>query len=328
MGVDSPAHACGLIQLGDLYIAERKFGEAEPLLRKALTISRAVPGNESSVLQCLDDLVKLHNSMSQFEEALKLCKEAMDIRRRTLGRAHLDFGRNLNVLATLYVSTGDYGQAEMLFQQALDVASSAFGQDHVDVARVKGNLCFSYHRTGRYHLAASLYEKVQKAIRDKLGEDHPAFADCLNGIASLHETMGEYGQALRLFKQSLRIRVRALRPHHPVVAQSFDNLATLYRILGNFERAIGLYREATKIWKENFGETNPDLAINLAILPPPTWGPDIMRQRRCRSASPLRSLPEFMGTSIRRLLLRWEVWRACISISANMTIAGTSKSVG
>ncbi len=59
--------------------------------------------------------------MGQYEQALPLHQQALEIRGKSLGTDHPDYASSLNNLALLYGSMGQYEQALPLSQQALKI---------------------------------------------------------------------------------------------------------------------------------------------------------------------------------------------------------------
>jgi CHAT domain-containing protein len=59
-------------------------------------------------------------------------QQAIEIKRKTLGVEHPDYGGSLNNLGVLYSDMGEYQKAELYYQQALEIGKKALGEDHPD----------------------------------------------------------------------------------------------------------------------------------------------------------------------------------------------------
>jgi tetratricopeptide (TPR) repeat protein len=70
----------------------------------------------------------------QYDRALSVGLEALEVAEKEKGPNHPDTATSLNRLALIYKSQGKYGQAEPLFKRSLAVREKALGPDHPDVA--------------------------------------------------------------------------------------------------------------------------------------------------------------------------------------------------
>ncbi len=81
--------ASSLHQLGLLYLQQSRYGDAEPLMLRALGIREAALGAEHlMVASTLDDLSRLRHAQGRSGEAGTLLQRALEIRRRALGESH------------------------------------------------------------------------------------------------------------------------------------------------------------------------------------------------------------------------------------------------
>ncbi len=82
--------------------------------------------------------------MGDYAAALPLYRQALEIRRTTLGENHPDYANSLNNLAVLYREMGDYAAALPLYRQALEIRRTTLGEDHPDYATSLNNLAVLY----------------------------------------------------------------------------------------------------------------------------------------------------------------------------------------
>ena len=68
----------------------------------------------------------------QYEEAILVCLELCDTRKKILGENHPDYATSLNNLALLYYNMGDYSKADPLYQKALEIYENVLGENHPD----------------------------------------------------------------------------------------------------------------------------------------------------------------------------------------------------
>jgi CHAT domain-containing protein len=116
----------------------------------------------------LNNLAGLCKRMGDYARAEPLYRQALEIRRKSLGEAHPDYASSLESLATLYYSLGDYARAEPLFRQALEIRQKSLGEAHPDYASSLNNLAFLYNSLGDYARAEPLYRQAATVTLNSL----------------------------------------------------------------------------------------------------------------------------------------------------------------
>ncbi|MGF1576398.1 MAG: tetratricopeptide repeat protein [Cyanophyceae cyanobacterium] len=171
---DSVTMAAALSRLAQLYRAQGRYGEAEPLFQQALEICRSQLGEDHpDTATTLNNLGALYESQGRYGEAEPLYQQALEIRRSQLGEDHPDTATSLNNLGMLYLTQGRYGEAEPLFQQALKICRSQLGEDHPNTATILNNLAGLYESQGRYGEAELFYTQTLSIWSNQLGKNHP-----------------------------------------------------------------------------------------------------------------------------------------------------------
>jgi tetratricopeptide (TPR) repeat protein len=207
--------------------------------------------------------------MGQYEQALPLSQQALEIIGKILGTDHPDYAAFLNNLAVLYELMGQYEQALPLHQQALKIIGKILGTDHPNYAESLYNLAVLYRSMGQYEQALPLSQQSLEIIGKILGTDHPDYATCLNNLALLYQSMGQYEQALPLSQQALEIHGKILGTDHPKYSTCLNNLALLYQSIGQYEQALPLHQQALEITGKILGLDHREYATclnNLALL--------------------------------------------------------------
>ena len=83
-----------------------------------------------STLFTLDNLAMELQVQGKFDEAGPLYREALEVRRETLGNRHPDTLGTMSNLASLLYAKGDLATAELLFGEALEVYRETHGARH------------------------------------------------------------------------------------------------------------------------------------------------------------------------------------------------------
>ena len=163
-----------LNNLAELYRAQGRYADAEPLYLEALEIKRTALGAaHPDTATSLNNLAQLYRAQGRYADAEPLYHEALEIFRTALGAAHPDTATSLNNLAALYHAQGRYTDAEPLYLEALEIRRTALGAAHPDTATSLNNLAQLYRAQGRYADAEPLYLEALEIRRTALGAAHP-----------------------------------------------------------------------------------------------------------------------------------------------------------
>ncbi|RXM90889.1 Kinesin light chain 1 [Acipenser ruthenus] len=98
------------------------------------------PGTRLQVAATLNNLAVLYGKRGKYKEAEPLCKRALEIREKVLGKYHPDVAKQLNNLALLCQNQGKYEEVEYYYRRALEIYESKLGSDDPNVAKTKNNL--------------------------------------------------------------------------------------------------------------------------------------------------------------------------------------------
>lgn len=153
------AHSNG--NIGSVYQAIAQFKEAFTHLEDALTIAQEI-GDPQIHATALNNLAVLYLDIGRYAEAELLCKRALAIDEKALGKDHPDVARDLNNLAGLYRATGRYAEAEPLYLRALVIIEKALPPDHPHLAMVLEHMAELYRETGKNKEA----ERLEKRVRE------------------------------------------------------------------------------------------------------------------------------------------------------------------
>jgi tetratricopeptide (TPR) repeat protein len=230
-----------------------------------------------------------------YEQAITIAEQALELARYLRGNKHPDVAINLNNLAFLNYSQGRYSEAEPLYIEVLAMWKRLRRYKHPDVATSLNNLALLYQLQGRYSEAEPLFVEALDMRKHLLRDGHPDVATSLNNLASLYQSQGRYFEAEQMHIEALTMRKR-LRGEEPTshwwcplrrliliirkhllgeehlyvdVATSLSNLASLYQSQGRYSQAEQLFVEVLAIWKHLRRDEHPDVATslnNLALL--------------------------------------------------------------
>ncbi|MEM9292208.1 MAG: tetratricopeptide repeat protein [Acidobacteriota bacterium] len=247
-----------------------RFDEAEPLLRRALSISESSYGaDHPQVAADLNNLAVLLRDTNRLSEVEPLFRRALSISESSYGADHPQVAMGLNNLAALLKGTSRLSEAEPLYRRALSISESSYGADHPQVATGLNNLAALLKDTNRLSEAEPLLRRALSISESSYGADHPEVAISLNNLALLLQDTNRLSEAEPLLRRALSIRESSYGADHPEVAISLNNLATLLKGTNRLSEAEPLYRRALSISASSYGADHPQVAAdlnNLAVL--------------------------------------------------------------
>ncbi|CAB0038331.1 unnamed protein product [Trichogramma brassicae] len=172
----------------------------------------------------------------KYKEAEPLCKRALEIREKVLGRDHPDVAKQLNNLALLCQNQGKYEEVERYYQRALEIYEAKLGPDDPNVAKTKNNLASCYLKQGKYKDAEVLYKQVLTRAHEREfgaidGDNKPIWQVAEEREENKHKNKenapyGEYGGWHK-----------AAKVDSPTFNTTLKNLGALYRRQGKYEAA-------------------------------------------------------------------------------------------
>ena len=257
-------------ELAQLLQRTGRFGEAEPLVRRALQLSESTYNTQHpTVAICLNNLGHLLHTTGQLEEAEPLMRRALEIDTTVFGEEHRIVAVRLGNLAQILMDTNRIEEAEPLMRKALEIGLATFGERHPDVAIRLNNLALLLKDTNRIEEAETLLRRALEIDEAAFGEWHPETATDLNNLAQMLKDTNRIEEAEPLMRRALETGVNAFGEQHPNVAVFLGNLARLLKDTNRIEEAEVLMWRALKVDKAVYGERHPSVAKdlnNLALL--------------------------------------------------------------
>jgi len=253
--------------LGELFYAQARYKETEPLMRRALAIDEATYGpGDPKVATDLNGLAVLLKATNRLSEAEPLIRRALSIYEASFGSNHLNVATVLNNLARLLGATNRLTEAEPLYRRAMSIDETHYGPDHPEVAISVNNLALLLQATNRVSEAEPLYRRAVSIFEQSLGRDHRHVATGLTNLGGLLRDADRGLEAEPLLRRALLISEHALGTDHPQVAAGLYNLALLLQTTGRLTQAESLYRRALSIDEVILGPDHPNVATRLNIL--------------------------------------------------------------
>lgn len=172
-GPDDPRLATTLDDLAELYRAQGRYAEAEPLYKRSLAIREKISTpDQADQVGTLDGLAELYKAQGRYAEAEPLFKRSLEISEKNHGRTHPEVAAGVESLAELYNAEGKYAEAEPLYRRSLRIWEANLGRDHPQVATSLEKYAAVLRHLNRETEAAQM-EARAKAIRAKQSQGTP-----------------------------------------------------------------------------------------------------------------------------------------------------------
>jgi WD40 repeat protein/serine/threonine protein kinase/tetratricopeptide (TPR) repeat protein len=198
---ESPQLAARLAQIGMRLLQQKKWAEAEPLLRECLAIHDKIGPDHPNTLATINHIGVVYWQMEQFHKSVPLFEELLKRQEAKHGRDHRDTLLAVANLGVNYKDVGRLKEAIALLEEAHRAA-----RKHPDLAWVMNPLLDTYTRAGEHAKFASLLQDQLPAIRSSLPRDSVQLASVLVQIGSALLEQKQWAEAEPLLRECLAIR--------------------------------------------------------------------------------------------------------------------------
>jgi len=258
-GTSHPQVAITLNNLAALYIAQYRYGEAEPLLNRSLQITAETVGRSSpAYAYVLGNLALVAQKRQRFEDAGRQFEQALAILDRTLGPDDRRVGGLLNNLGELYLETKRYRDAKALLERAVLIYERSGAVGTPDFSGVLQNLALVRQAGHRYSEAAQLLRRGIAIDEKALGLNSPRVAADLD-----HEAINFFHMHRRDLAEADLLRAISICERQPdatgPLADSLENLAQLYWVEKRYSESAPLLQKTIPLLERLWGRDHPRL---------------------------------------------------------------------
>jgi tetratricopeptide (TPR) repeat protein len=246
--------------IGTTYSSLGLYEPAERHLRTAIELQSKT---NASPLERADTHARLVSALyaaGKRAEAEPSAREALRLRRETLGSLHADVASSLDDLGAVVGAGGDNAAAEPLVREALAIKRQVLPPDHPKLAVGLNNLGFILWRKGELKEAESLYREALDIDRRTLGGEHPEIPIRLLNLAVLYRDLGRPAEAEAMAREALGIRRKIFGDQHSDISDALDVVAAALDDQGRTAEGEALLREALTIARRAYGEVNLNTA--------------------------------------------------------------------
>jgi eukaryotic-like serine/threonine-protein kinase len=243
------------------------YDEAERLIREAVALREAMPGQEETALAAtLGSQADILWQRGKYRDAEAPARRGVEILTRVLGPDHADTLRASDSLAEVLDKTArtpeERDAVTRLMRDNLRRAVVVFGPDHEQVAIFSNNLAVRLSYMGLLVEAESLEKDSLRIWRALHGDSYPYVLNAIDTLAFIEECLGDETAAMKGYEECVE-KGKALDAIQ-VTTICRDNIARLWHFAGRYAEALAQSRATLGEWEAaSQGERSVDRASRL-----------------------------------------------------------------
>jgi len=231
------------INLSSVYLPQSKYIKAKELCNKALMISGRSDLDIKAKALMQNGLIFYHQS--EFEEALKLYKQAQTIEEK-VNNTGLRI-KLLSNVAIINYQQGDKKKAIADFNIALQLAKKQKNSELISDAYF--NLGVVYMDQMNYRLARECYITVIDYYRKNNQQQDLVL--CYRNLGNVYYMLEKYDDAIDWYQKSLELALKL--DNKKGIAKGYHNIGEIYMLIGDYVHASNAFIRSWKI-KEAIGD--------------------------------------------------------------------------
>jgi CHAT domain-containing protein/Tfp pilus assembly protein PilF len=248
----------------ELKFNAQQVREFRPRVERALELTRRLFGQDDP--KCGEWITILAYMEEDKARTESLLKEALQVKKKTLGEEHPEYADILFLLGNLYQIQADYARAEPVRRKCAEITKNAVGENDPQYAVALNNLAVTCMDMGDLVQAGHLFSKA-KSIFERAGQtESDNHVATVANLAEIYTHSGQYEQAEKLYLQCLNFWKKKGEVSR-AYATLLNNLAILYSNWGKYTEAEALYSQTREIEKKlRGGRESPNVLHNLGTV--------------------------------------------------------------
>ncbi|MEM6318645.1 MAG: CHAT domain-containing tetratricopeptide repeat protein [Bacteroidota bacterium] len=246
-------------QKGQAFFDAKKWDDACVEFLKAADLFRAA-NHPSGLIKSNLKAGSIRRFRTDFQHALQLYQEALDISLQANGLLHIQTVRCLDGKCMVFYNKGVYDRAQSVLDSIIHIETTLYGADHEKMTAsytLKGNIHF---KQGHYDEAIQFYEKSKVIhLRDSL-KNLENLASCIGNIGAASIEKGDFAKANALFLQAAELKKAKLGENSTSLAYTYYNIGDGFASQGDFQSGLDYLFKSARILRIMAGENHPDVA--------------------------------------------------------------------
>ncbi|MBW3542102.1 MAG: CHAT domain-containing protein [Planctomycetes bacterium] len=256
LGAGHPHTTEARMALGGLYGMAGQYTRARPLLEEAVAYwrertERNAADRRSSLelARALNNLAAVERALGRLDEAERLFREGLDLRRKFLEADDVELAHSYNNLAAVELARGRFRSAIGFYERALEVCKRRGERAAGLASGTLLNLAVAYRSQGQSDRALEYCTQSLELLKAEFGDATPAAAAHYNLLSVLERGRRRYARALELGRQALGICEQNGLAQQPIAAGVHDNLGLICFLDGARQTAEDHWLKALAIYE-------------------------------------------------------------------------------
>lgn len=275
---DTMEKASLLINLGNSYLDEKKYIDAEIELKNALDICLLLGGEKNEhTLNAQNSLAIIYGEQGNYQKKKELLGKILPLQFEIFGKDHPIPVITLMNLANTYGKLGDQWKREILLKEVLEIKKLWYGEDHPQYLQVLYNLALTYGELGDLAKKEQLLKEIIVKLEKYYGHNTHFIIDSLSALGTTYTQLEKLDQAQNMLERALEIGKShkgtiTIRLSTPIL-----NLAIVYNKTSQKIKARQLLQDMFQLCKAEKQAEMPD-TINLLMILSKTYLNDVEPQ--------------------------------------------------
>jgi len=188
------------------------------------------------------------------EEALSYYNDALEIRRRILGKNNLDVANCYLGIGDIYNCKGNYDEALKIYLKALNIEERVYSKNknNLDLAECFGNVASVYAELGEFDKSIINFRKKLEIFENLYEEDNIELAKVYYDLGSALYLNDDLKEALDYYLKSIKIREKKSLElkEDRITAIYYNQIGIIYNGLGYLDRSLEYFNKALRIFKK------------------------------------------------------------------------------
>lgn len=266
LGVDHPALASSLFNLGEVFAARADFDRAVLVTEQALRLQqKRFPPESIEMADALGQLGAVLLSARKQEGALKALETSLRLKEKLLRPTDLSLARTLEDIGLALQRMGEYEKSGYPVRRAVAIQEAA-RVDHPAYVQTLNLLAQQLWFEGQLSESRAISERAVAVAEHTVRPDHPLMALSLRYLAGTLEDLGDLERSIALKKRALAIAERNFGPNHQETAAYLHALGSAEFREGAYAAAQQRFRQTLKIYETHYGSSHEYVAAVLSML--------------------------------------------------------------
>ncbi len=197
---------------------------------------------------------------ARFGEADRLFRRSLEVRKTSLGPAHVATGQTLQLYALFCLNQGRLDESEAYYKAALAIFQGV-DPKHFEVGKCTNGLALIASRRGDHARAEALLGEVVALFREVLGEKHPFVWQSTSNLAEQVALQGRLREAEALQRTAVAKLEEVGGPDGRETSEARARLGAILRGCGRLDESEAELRRALAAQTKLFGDESLAVAL-------------------------------------------------------------------